>query len=534
MTRKLRGYQIEAVASVESAWQAGTQRPAVVLPTGSGKSTVIASLATRARAQGKRVVMLAHRGELLQQMADSVAQVEPNGQLVGIVQSTKRQTGAEIVSASFQSLGSLKRIHELGRRDLILCDEAHHAPAKSFTNVLNHLGAFDESSGVAVAGFTATMSRGKAGGLGDVWQDVVFERDIVWGIESGFLVKPRGLTVQLPELDLSKVKISRGDYAKSSLESAMAASVDSTVHAAMTYLRGRATIVFAAGIEHAAALAIALSDAGIKSECVTGSMPGAEREHVYDRFRDGTLDAMVTVQVLTEGADFPRCDAVLMARPTKSRTLYVQMVGRALRPYDGKTDALVIDLTGAARGHGLCVLTDLLTEAKSPTVTPDGDEIIVDDEPEEIEKPTRPERMGPIDLEELDLLTAGREPAHWLKTKGGVWFFEAAGVILFLWPEGGGVKIGHVTAKGAKSGGYLAGGMVGAVDLAMDAAERLCVSELGLQPPSVDAPWRNTLAPSKAQLKMAQLYGITNAENMTRARLSDEISIALVTNRLGM
>jgi superfamily II DNA or RNA helicase len=466
-------------------------------------------------------------------MADSVAQVDPTGQRVGIVQAATRQVGAEIISASFQSLGSVARIHELGRRDVILCDEAHHAPAKSFTNVLNNLGAFDESNAVRVAGFTATMSRGKAGGLGDVWQDVVFERDIVWGIESGFLVKPRGLTVQLPELDLSKVKISRGDYAKSSLESAMAASVDSTVTAAMTYLRGRATIVFAAGIDHAEALAEALTVVGIKSECVTGSMPTTAREHVYDRFRNGTLDAMVTVQVLTEGADFPRCDAVLMARPTKSRTLYIQMVGRALRPYDGKVDALVIDLTGAARGHSLVVLTDLVTDAKSPTMTPEGDELI-DDEPEELEKVARPERMGPIELEELDLLTAGRDRVHWLKTRGGVWFFEASGTLVFLWPEGGGVKIGHMTTKGEKSGGYLAGGMVGPIDQAMDAAEQLCVSELMLQPPSAEAPWRNTRDPSAAQMKMAQLYGIPDAELMNRARLSDEISIAIVTKRLGM
>lgn len=533
MTRQLRGYQVEAVEAVEAAWAAGTRRPAVVLPTGSGKSTVIASLASRARARGQRVVMLAHRGELLGQMADSVAQVEPAGQRVGLVQAAVRQVGAEIVSASFQSLGNLKRIHELGRRDILLCDEAHHAPAKSFTNVLNNLGAFDDASGVLVAGFTATMSRGKAGGLGDVWQDVVFERDIVWGIAKGYLVKPRGLTVQLPDLDLSKVKMSRGDFAKSSLESAMAASVESTVEAAHTYLPGRATIVFAAGIEHAEALADALTVAGIKAECVTGSMSPPEREHVYDRFRNGTLDAMVTVQVLTEGADFPRCDAVLMARPTKSRTLYIQMVGRALRPYDGKIDALVIDLTGAARGHSLCVLTDLVTDAPSPTVTPEGELIEDEDEPEP-EKPARAERLGPIALEELDLLTAGREPAHWLKTRGGVWFFEAAGTIVFLWPEGDGVKIGHMTAKGDKSGGYLAGGIAGPVNAAMDAAEQLCVSELRIQPPAADAPWRNTRAPSEAQIKMAQLYGIANAENMTRARLSDEISIALVTKRLGM
>lgn len=534
--RQLRPYQLEAVDAVESAWSTGMRRPAVVLPTGSGKSTVIAGLATRARARGKRVVMLAHRAELLGQMADSVQQVDPTGQRVGIVQSTTRQVGAEIVSASFQSLGSARRIAELGPRDLVLCDEAHHAPAKTFTKVLERLGAFDDESDVLVAGFTATMSRGKDGGLGAVWDAVVFERDIVWGIESGFLIPPRGLTVQLPDLDLSKVKTTHGDFAKAQLEKAMAASVESTVEAARQHLRGRATIVFAAGVDHAEALAESLSNVGIKAECVTGAMPKTAREHVYDRFRDGTLDAMVTVTVLTEGADFPRCDAVLMARPTKSRTLYIQMVGRALRPYPGKVDALVVDLTGAARGHSLCVLTDLVTEAKRKAVNLEGDEI---DDPLEDEtdgeRVPRSERLGVIHLEELDLLTGGRVRVNWLRTRGGVWFFRPPGRIVFLWPDAGGVKIGHMPERGDKTtGGYLADGVAGPVDMAMDAAEQLCVSVLGVQPPPAEAPWRNTSKPSESQLRYAKSLGIADADMMTRARLSDEIDIALTTARLGM
>lgn len=532
MKRQLRAYQTEAVNAVESAWRDGTFRPAVVLPTGSGKSTVIASLAVRARERGQRVVMLAHRGELLRQMADSVHQVDPYGQRVGLVQSSTRQVGADIVSASFQSLGSVARIVELGRRDILLCDEAHHAPAKSFTTVLDRFGAFEEVT--LTAGFTATMSRGKAGGLGNVWEDVVFERDIVWGIEQGYLVKPRGLSVQLPDLDLTKVKTSHGDYAKASLETAMASSVESTVEAALKYIPGRATIVFAAGIEHAESLSEALCEAGIAAACVTGSMKQAEREHVYDQFRDGSLDAMVTVQVLTEGADFPRCDAVLMARPTKSRTLYIQMVGRALRPYDGKTDALVIDLTGAARGHSLVVLSDLLTEEPKVTVNLDGDIIEEDEELEAPEERIVQQRMGPIVLEELDLLVGDRQPINWLKTTTGHWFFVAGGRVVFLLPAAGGVKIGYMTLKGAKLGGYMAGGHVGPVDQAMEAAEQLAVTELQVQPPVRDAPWRNNRPPSEAQLKWAATLGVVGAANMNRARLSDEIDIIQVSRRLGV
>lgn len=536
LPRELRGYQTEAVAAVRDAWATGTYRPAVVLPTGTGKSTVIAKLAVDARAAGLRVAMLAHRGELLGQMADSVLAVDPHGPRPGIVQAGLDESSGAIIAGSFQTLVNAERRARIGRRDIILVDEAHHAPAETYTAVLRDLGAFDPASGVLTAGFTATMSRSD-GGLGGVWDEVVFERDIRWALEHGFLVRPRGLTVVLPGLDLSKIRTVAGDYAGGELAEAMAASVDSTVDAYIRHATGRATIVFAAGVDHADALAEALTFRGVRADAVLGHMSPDDREDVYRRFRDGELDAMVTVQVLTEGADFPRCDAVVLARPTKSQTLYAQMVGRALRQYPGKTDALVLDLAGSTRDTSLVTITNLDPEAKTRKVTPDGEEVLEEDLAEPAGgAPPRRFREGPLELETIDLLAASS--ANWLTTNGGVRFLDTQGHLVFLWPphppEAGPVSVGWTPSRGRRDVRWVSGPdgspITGTLAQAVEGAELLAPT-IGTIPYR-DASWRSTAKPSDGQITFAAGLGIDNPEGKTRARLSDDISTALASRLL--
>ena len=524
--RQLRPYQVEAVEAVEAYWTDSADRenqrytPVVVLPTGTGKSTVIASLAVRWRAAGYRVAMLAHRRELLDQMAASVAMVDPDGERVGIVQADRDDPSTAIVAASFQTLQNQARLESLGRRDVVLVDEMHHSTADTYQAVLERLGVLD---GTALAcGFTATPARAD-GGLGKVWDAVVYERTLKWAIQSGFLITPRGLTVVLPDLDLSKVHIRGGDYASGELSEAMEASVDTTVGAVLTHAADRVMIVFAAGVEHAEALATALTARGVPSASVTGAMAGDDREDVYRRFRSGDLQAMVTVQVLTEGADFPRCDCVVMARPTRSQTLYSQMVGRAVRLYDGKQDALVLDLAGTVRDMSLVTLTDLSPEAETRRVSPSSDEDPGQDEP----KPPRPQRIGPVVLEDVDLLATS--PAVWLRTPGGVLFLDIgqAGYV-FLWPPeptDGMYAVGLIHRPQRHGDGWVAGeepslGLQDAKELAEDTAERHGTL------PSRTASWRKKGPPSAAQLNMARVLHIPDAMNKNRARLSDDISTA--------
>lgn len=473
--RQLRPYQIEAASNVEAAWNGigreRNPRVAVVLATGCGKSSVISSLATRARAAGKRVLLLAHRTELLEQMAETVGVVEPGGERVGIVAAERNENDTAIVAASFQTLArSEKRVADLGPRDVILADECfpagtllaggcpidkvtvgrtvaswdetrrcivqrkvthvfkskpsslvrvtfddkssvvcteghpflvhgsrpfervwreatlltrntrvvqggtygertlrvydvedikpgddgefsecsdgyvynievegthtyllannavvhncHHISAPTYLKVLEDLGAMDDSSGVVSCGFTATMYRDDGKALGDVWSEVVFERDLLWAIENGYLIPPRGKTVALASLNqLAKIRTVGGDYKQGELAEVMSASVESTVDAILRHCPQSAMIVFAAGVDHAQALAESLTASGIPAKEVTGAHNREYREKAYKEFRNGALSALVTVQVLTEGADFPRCDTVVMARPTRSKVL---------------------------------------------------------------------------------------------------------------------------------------------------------------------------------------------------------------------
>lgn len=541
--RQLRPYQTEAVAAVQTAWTAhNMSRPAVVLPTGTGKSTVIAKLAVDARAAGGRVVMLAHRGELLDQMAASVMTVDPSGQPVGIVAADRDEPRTDIVAASFQTLAKARRLNSIGERDVVLVDEAHHAPAKSYRGVLDSLGSFGPR--VLTCGFTATMVRADQEALGSIWEDVVYEKSLAWAISEGFLVTPRGKTVVMDDLNkLAKIRNVAGDYNQGRLEEVMAASVDSTVDAILTHAPNRAMIVFATGVDHADILARLLTERGISAAAVVGSHTREERAGAYELFRSGGLQALVTVQVLTEGADFPRCDAVVMGRPTRSQSLYSQMVGRALRPYPNKTDALVLDLTGTARDMSLVTLTDLHEAAETERVDKVGnvlEDLDLDLDAEAVlDKVPASERVGIIELEEIDLLR--QTDALWLTTRRGVRFLDCRSELVFLWPadeakapgdlESGLVKVGHISAKGNVSGGWLGNGAQGTLAQAVEAAE-IYAARTG-QFPSRSAKWRTSnQAASEGQLRFATSLGIDSAEAMTKGRLADEITVRMASRRL--
>lgn len=530
---ELRPYQLEAVDAALKAVDEGIYRPVIVLPTGTGKSFTMAELVCREVEKGGRVLVLAHRGELLKQIRKSVTTLDPEI-TTGIVKATRREYDADVILASVQTLAAgEEHLGEIGDISLILVDEAHHYAAPSYQQVLIDAGAFELGAEIPVVGFTATYWRSD-GGLDRVWSKVVYEKTISWAIENGYLVRPRAKVVVSEKFDLSDVRVVAGDFVTKDLEEAMMASVESTVQSFLTHCKDYATIVFAAGVDHAQALAQGLTSAGYPAEVVVGSMTTEERDTVYAKFNSGEINVMVTVTVLTEGADFPRCQCVLMARPTHSKSLYTQMVGRALRLYPGKDTAYVIDLSGASRKMSLASLTDVLADAETEFSTTEGDPV---EPPEEVEeqKP-RKQRHGVLELEEIDLLEARWEKTakpRWLKTSTGKLFLPGKRYYTYVQqnPYDSRWYALTVTAEGALLGDVYWDYPCNTVEEAMEVAQEKAreINDLPLR----SANQFKNLPPTEKQVQFGQFLGIDDAENMTKARLQDEISKVMARRRIG-
>lgn len=537
--RRLRDYQTEAVRAVLDEWACNIRRTAVVLPTGTGKSTVIASVAAEGARLGLRVVMMAHRAELLDQMAEAVAAVDPALPPVGIVRATEDESHAQIVAASLQTLTNSGRHNALGERQVILWDEVHHGGAESWVRVLENFGPE-----VFFCGFTATLRREDGKALRRIIDTVAYERDLRWAIDAGYLVRPNGLTVKIPDLDLGKVRTRAGDFAGNDLAEVMEGETREVVKAIANHAFTRRAIVFAASVQAAYDIADELiNQHGIRVDVITGSMAYAQRQPIYDDFRSGEIQMLITVQVLTEGADFPMCDCVVIARPTQSQNLYSQMVGRALRLHPGKDDALVLDLVGTSRVLKLVTLSNLDAGTKSKIVDPDGNELPgEDDDPmseteADLERSLRKRRLGPIETIGIDLLDHSRTDVLWLATRKGVPFAASGSRMVFLWESGydahGALyQIGDMTTKGKKEGGWLDDGRMWPIEIAKEIAEDAFL-EWGQAPPRHDARWHmSSDAPSESQIRFARNLRIADPETMTKGRLSDEISIALASARL--
>ena len=344
---QLRPYQVEARDAVEAAWTAGVQRPAFVLPTGAGKTPVIADLAARWVARYRmsakqRVLVLAHREELIEQCAAKIRTMAPHLR-VGIVKADRDNCTADVVVASVQTLRGERRRARVVHVGLVIIDECHRATADTYRIIMDHYGCFSEY-GARLVGCTATLSRSDGAALGEIWQDVVYVKGIAEMVREGYLVRPRGMRVQVSDLDLGRVRKSRGDYDGAALGRALEGSLAPArvAQAYQEHSASRQGILFAPTVSCAEVYGSALADAGLKSQLVHGEMPSGERRDALERFRQGDVQILANCMLLTEGTDLPMASTIVVGRPTKSQGLYTQMVGRGLRLWPGKSDALEI------------------------------------------------------------------------------------------------------------------------------------------------------------------------------------------------
>lgn len=351
MAHTLRDYQQKGVADIRASYLNGKNAVLYVLATGGGKTVVFCHIADTTRARGKRVLILVHRIELLRQ---SSGKLYENGVEHGLINAkfTPNIT-ASVQIASVQTLAS--RVRKKTARldyDLIIVDEAHHAAASTWGVIIRAIK--EANPKVKILGVTATPVRSDGTGLNDIFDDLVLGPSIRFLIDRGNLVQP---VVYAPaeKLDLSAVKMKDGDYDPNDLEQIVDNSVI-TGNAVDYYRRlcnHKPAIVFCCSIKHAEHVAEEFRKAGIRAQSIDGGMEDAQRRGLINGLANGNVEVLTSCDIISEGTDIPAVTCAILLRPTQSLGLYLQQVGRALRPAPGKDKAIILDHVGNVLTHGL-------------------------------------------------------------------------------------------------------------------------------------------------------------------------------------
>jgi ATP-dependent helicase IRC3 len=552
---ELRPYQRAAIAAVHTAYQRGVRRQLLVLPTGAGKTLVFGQLIAE---RGGRALVLAHRDELLRQAIDKLALVGIPRRAIGLVQADVDELGRQVQVASVQTLAQPRRLARLlsrGPFDTIVVDECHHAVSSSYRQILGELGAIalpahhlsrprrasdqlhllgdvhprppSTADGALLLGVTATPDRGDRVGLGTIFDEIVYEVGLVELIRQDYLVDLRAKRIVLAGADFSSLHVRAGDVIPGEVERVFH-QVDAPRQVARAYLEhaeGRRSLVFTPGVRTAYETAAALRDLGVAAEAIDGSLELDERRALLERFSSGQTQVLVNCQLLGEGFDEPRIEAVLIARPTRSRALYQQLVGRGTRPYPGKTNLLVLDLVGASERHDLVSVASLFglepRELRKRSVREVLDERLADDRPA-FELPDGQLVATPVELfrrhhlawVEVDpnefLLSLGGPRGDLLiqRTPGDRWR------VFHLWPN----TRPQVLASDLDLGYAQGVGEAEARRLGADALiERM-------------APWREEPA-SDAQLRKLRQLSVTPSDGLTKGEAAEQISVALARLR---
>ncbi len=340
MKFKLRDYQQQAISSAIQARREGYRRLLICLPTGAGKTVIFSELC---RLANQKVLVLAHREELLYQARSKIHQMTEGHLSIGIEQGDQQaDSDCQVVIASIRSLQDqrLERLNRTFDFGLVIYDECHHAAAEDNKRVLKQLGSFDPDWTGTLIGFTATTTRGDGIGLNTIFEVIVYERNILDLISENYLVPLRGYRINT-DVDLYNLI---GSTEEELTEKVDIESRNGLVARSIQELaRDRRTIVFCVSVIHAINLAKALNILGIPTGVVYGNMSKEKRQATLERFRNEKLMCITNVMVLTEGFDDPGVSCIAMARPIKSEGLYAQCVGRGARLSPNKEDCLVLD-----------------------------------------------------------------------------------------------------------------------------------------------------------------------------------------------
>lgn len=351
----LRPYQSEAISAIQEQWQSGNRRTLLVLPTGAGKTIVFCKLTEELVRTGQRVLIMAHRGELLEQAADKLYKATGLRSATEKADETCLGSWFRVTVGSVQSLQRPKRLDQFPEDyfDTIIVDEAHHCLSDGYQRVLQH---FD---GANVLGVTATPDRGDMRNLGQFFDSLAYEYTMVRAIREGYLSPIKAETIPL-KLDISAVSVQSGDFKLGDLGTALDPYLHSIAEEMATRCMNRKTVVFLPLVKTSQKFRDVLNEAGFRAAEVNGE--STDRAEVLQDFADGKYNVLCNSMLLTEGWDDPSVDCVVVLRPTKVRSLYCQMVGRGTRLYPGKDHLLLLDFLWHTERHELCHPAALICE----------------------------------------------------------------------------------------------------------------------------------------------------------------------------
>jgi superfamily II DNA or RNA helicase len=339
----LRDYQIDAVAEIRTAF-AQHRRVLFVLPTGGGKTVIFAFITTHAAAKGNRVIILAHRAEIVDQISWALAAM---GVAHGRIQPDYDRTDDLVQVGMVQTVA--RRLDSIPEPTLVVIDEAHHAVAGTWRRIA------EAWCRAKVLGVTATPERLDGVGMRDAFDVMVIGPDVRDLVDAGYLAPTRYLAPKNAAIDLSSVRTTAGDYNAGDLADVLdrdTVTGDVVAHY-LKHLAPRTAIAFCATVAHAEHVALRFRDTGIPAASIDGSMSADARRDVVERLRSDAIRVLTSCEIISEGFDAPAVGGAILLRPTQSFALYRQQVGRCLRPKDDGSSAIIVDHVGNVFRHGL-------------------------------------------------------------------------------------------------------------------------------------------------------------------------------------
>lgn len=341
---KLRDYQIKIIDDVRESMRLGRKSQLIVSPTGSGKTTIFSAFTHLAIKKNSRVLILAHRQELLDQITESLNNFGIHfpkklcAKLVSEPMPTQVCVGSVFLAAKY----------DLPAFDIVIVDEAHHCIAS------NTWGrAIKNSKARFILGVTATPLRLSGEPLGEIFEDMILGPSTKQLIDQGYLSPYKAYAAFKP--NLTGVRSCHGDWGTSSLAHAMDKPhiTGSAITEYKRHCMGMRAVVFCVSIEHAHSVRRDFENAGISTGHVDGKLSSLERKTTIEKFKRNEIQVLTSVDLISEGFDLPAIQAAILLRPTQSICLYLQQVGRALRPHPDKTHAIILDHAGNIERHGL-------------------------------------------------------------------------------------------------------------------------------------------------------------------------------------